>query len=207
MIFHVVFFSSSSSKDVKLGIENWLSHSDKKNRLNDSQTSLEKHVIQSQLDDESQDESLNKGDLGTRVRNLHWIFEALKIIQKLTKVIEKTELWLSKINEKLKCMLNIIKTTLFPEKTRWTEKSSELWRLGFTSQFNSCRSIKCNHLPEVASPQMSDNKLGEQPSRILFSNPSKHMSRFLLWEFINENFPTQSEDMHSLFEKKTLTAR
>ena len=49
-------------------------------------------MIQSQLDDESQDESLNKGDLGTRVRNLHWIFEALKIIQKLTKVIEKTEL-------------------------------------------------------------------------------------------------------------------
>lgn len=206
-IFHVISFSSSSSKNAKFGFEDRLTHPLKKHEPNDYHSDLEKHVIQSQFDDESQDETLNKGDLGTRVRDLRRAFEALKLPQKLAQAVEGAELRLSEINEKLKRVLNFTKTTPLPEKTRWAEKGSEPRRPGFTSQFSSCRSIERSRSPEVAPPQTSESKRGERPSRVLFSNPSKRTSRFLLREFINKNVPAQSEEMHSPFEKKTPTTR
>lgn len=176
----MISFSSSSSENAKFGIEDRLNHPVKKNEPNDSQSDLEKHIIQSQFDDESQDKSLNKGNLGTRVRNLHWAFEILKIPQKLTNVVEETELRLSEISEKLERVLNFTKTSLLFEKARWAEKGSEPRRPSFTSQLSFCRSIERNCSPELALPQTSKSKLGEWLNWILFNNPSKRTSRFLL---------------------------
>lgn len=166
------------------------------------QPELEKQIIQSQIDEDSQIDEADSVNLVRRIRELKHGFEQLKLSEKVAQAVELAELRLSEIDEKLKHVLNFTKTTPLLKKSRSAEKGSTLRRPGFTSQFSSCQSVERSRSPEVANLEMSEKRKDERPNRVLFGNSKKRTSRFLLREFINKNVPSKSEEMHSPFEKK-----
>lgn len=169
--------------------------------------------------------------ISNKIERLRVLIEQKDLSEVLDQKVEKIEMKLMQINEKVKSIKEQTKLTMidyakYKSPDRWenTETISRKKKPEFTSQFSSCRSIENSRSPEKLKG-LSQEKNSSQntplpesqkeakntpktqsqnTNRVLFGNVGKRTSRLLLREFINKNFDPEptSKKIQSPFEKK-----